>query len=383
MIKCYRKQYAVGQGGLHLGIITYPYFYNNEIVYNNYAYIYDCGCSSGNSIINRNIDDIISKLNNTKNLTYLYIFISHVHADHINGIKYLCEQLISNEIDLKIPFGHIVFVLPFMDETDKLISLGGIRFDDIQDYEETISFIINPRNIIDERFDIQYLTDIPPKNIDNYNNWDSYKIPLTDNNFLYHKNPFIFYSENRGYSWLVLPYYVKDKCKNKEVLIQELKKANINIANCTDKHLIKRLRIIYLMHCDNDLNLPSLCLYSGADKVLNYCYTGWIHTGDINFNKSNCAAYNGLINHYINLLNNVRVVQIPHHGSRDYSNISHFSVFKNLRSYFVTTQSVTNGGSKPHVSPEYLNNSRIILLNENSNFLWSYEHGNGIIWANF
>ena len=35
-----------------------------------------------------------------------------------------------------------------MDETDKLISIGGIRFDDIQDYEETISFIINPFGII-------------------------------------------------------------------------------------------------------------------------------------------------------------------------------------------------------------------------------------------
>ena len=147
MIACYRKQYAVGQGGLHFGMISYPY--NDD--YNNFAYIYDCGCSSGLSIIKKKIDDIVNQLKKQENLTYLYIFISHVHTDHINGLSYLCKQLQYNKIDSQIPKEHIVFVLPFMKETDKLMAAGKILADNISDSEETLKFIQNPK-LLEENF---------------------------------------------------------------------------------------------------------------------------------------------------------------------------------------------------------------------------------------
>lgn len=50
MITCYRRQFAVGQGGLHFGIIKYPYEYMGIKSYNRFAYLYDCGCSGGKRI---------------------------------------------------------------------------------------------------------------------------------------------------------------------------------------------------------------------------------------------------------------------------------------------------------------------------------------------
>ena len=382
MITCYRKQYAVGQGGLHLGMVSYPYHYMN--VYNNFAYIYDCGCSGGENIIKKNIDDIIDKLQKTKTLKYLYIFISHVHADHTNGIKYLCEQLIKSELYNKIPPEHIVFVLPFMSETDKLMAIGGLLFKDENNIinNEPLYFIQNPRNIIDEEFDIQYLSDIPPQRTLLYQRFDSYDIPPTHNGFLSHSDSFIFQATNKKYNWLILPYYYRGNCKKIKQLQKELNDMGININNFRDDEHLRNLRKIYNKYC-SDINLPSLCLYSGANDIIDYIHTGWLHTGDIDFNKDEQVAYKGLIYHYKFLLNNIRVIQIPHHGSSENSKMKDFSIFNNVNTYFITTQSVTNGWQYPHVSNEYKNNDRIILLTEDyKKHLWSYEQGNGVIWGN-
>lgn len=76
-------------------------------------------------------------------------------------------------------------------------------------------------------------------------------------------------------------------------------------------------------------------------------------------------------------------MQIPHHGSTHNSNINNFNYFNSINTYFITTQSVTNGHGQPHVSREYINNPKVILLTEEADPLWCYEQENGIIWTNF
>ena len=130
-----------------------------------------------------------------------------------------------------------------------------------------------------------------------------------------------------------------------------------------------------------NLNLSSLCLYSGTNMPVNHLHTGWLHTGDINFFDRN--AFAGFINHYDNFADNVRVMQIPHHGSKQNSELKHFEHFHNITTLFITTSANTNGYGIPNVSSEYLDSGHILLLTEDNRDIWSFEKTNGIIWSNF
>lgn len=56
----------------------------------NFHWIYDCGSSSGQALVNRGIEDIASKLNgNSLDL----IAISHLHFDHISGLLRLLKHV--------------------------------------------------------------------------------------------------------------------------------------------------------------------------------------------------------------------------------------------------------------------------------------------------
>ena len=159
-----------------------------------------------------------------------------------------------------------------------------------------------------------------------------------------------------------------------------MKLYGITIDNFTEKRFATRLREIYRKY-KIDLNFSSLCLYSGTLNKINHTHTGWLHTGDINL--LNEFSFNNFSNHYRDIQDNVRVMQIPHHGSIENSRINRFDNFPNINNYFITTQNKPNGRSQPNVSGEYLNNENIILLRESSFALWSYERTNGIVLTNF
>ena len=74
-INVLEKQYNVGQGGLHLGVIEYPidYKYSTQS-----AYIYDCGSTAIRNI-NNDIDRLVEDLKEFQMLNNLVIFISHFH----------------------------------------------------------------------------------------------------------------------------------------------------------------------------------------------------------------------------------------------------------------------------------------------------------------
>lgn len=159
----------------------------------------------------------------------------------------------------------------------------------------------------------------------------------------------------------------------------ELENANITLNNFKEKNYLKKLQTIYKKY-ECDLNLSSLCLYSGTNLPVNYLHTGWLHTGDINFFSD---AFLDLIYHYDEYKDNVRVAQIPHHGSEKNSKLKHFREFHNLKTIFITTSNYTNGHGRPHVSDEYRNAEHIIFLTENNVDIWSAECTNGVIWSNF
>lgn len=375
IITCYRRQYAVGQGGLHLGIITYPHLNsNNEIVYNNFAYLYDCGCSGKKDLLNKKINNIIAILKNVPNLRYLYVFISHVHDDHIKGLPYLCKKLASSSFSNI----HKVIVLPYMSDAEKIIIFGNLSkarvFIDIEN---------NPREYnIDN---IYYLNDTPGKDSYNYElERGKYYIPKPDINSanLSHNDIFKFNSLFPYISWIIKPFYNSISDEIKTVIGQELKNRGINIQNFQNTNFTRILRRLYKKY-NIDVHASSMCLYSGVHTNINISLqreNGWLHTGDINFIENNEILEN-FNKHYAQEQDLVRVIQIPHHGSVENSTLDNFNNFRNRKTLFITTQTKTNGHGRPHISDKY--KDRAILLTETREDIWTFESPYNVIWTNF
>ncbi|WP_162713499.1 MBL fold metallo-hydrolase [Brucella intermedia] len=78
-----RRQHPVGQGFFHSGFILE----DREI---RLSYVYDCGSMAAyKGERDREIDSFHRQAANLKTLDLLYL--SHVHADHINGVEKLLE----------------------------------------------------------------------------------------------------------------------------------------------------------------------------------------------------------------------------------------------------------------------------------------------------
>lgn len=180
--------------------------------------------------------------------------------------------------------------------------------------------------------------------------------------------------------WVLIPFYNQIPPCILSDIKYELYLQGITLDNFLERRFATRLREIYKNH-KIDLNFSSLCLYSGTLNKINHTHTGWLHTGDINL--LNEFSFNNFNNHYRDIQGNVRVMQIPHHGSIENSRINRFDDFPKINNYFITTQNNPNGRGQPNVSEEYLNNETIILLTESSSALWSYERTNGIVMTNF
>ena len=362
MISCYRKQYAVGQGGLHLGKI---YYVNNAKEKRTFAYLYDCGCSNGAHFIENSINEIIIKLKYEYNLTGLYIYLSHAHSDHINGMTLLAQRL--REFNIRS-----TIILPYMEDAEKIIVVGGQN----NLNELSTSLILHPERFTNDFVNVVYLDDEPSDNL-YMNNYDDYLMTPKMRN-MSDKSAIIF---NDPYAqWLLIPFYNRIKPCLLDNIKNELNILGVAIDNFLDRRFATRLRAIYREY-KIDLNFSSLCLYSGTLNKANHTHTGWLHTGDINL--LNDFSFDNFSNHYRDVQDNVRVMQIPHHGSRENSNSNSFDNFRNINKYFITTQNLPNGRGQPNVSSEYLNNENIILLTESEISLWSYEQTNGVILTNF
>lgn len=361
MISCYRKQYAVGQGGLHLGKI---YYTNNCKEKRTFAYLYDCGCSNGMNSMKDDIDDIIEKLSSECNLIGLYIYLSHAHSDHINGMTLLAQKL--RELNIRS-----TIILPFMEDAEKIVIVGGQN--ELNDLSTNL--ILASKHMTDFG-NVVYLDDNPSDDLD-MSNYDNYFMPFGIRN-MSHNTKIIF--KDSYEQWVLIPFYNKINPCLLGKLNNELKLYGITIDNFTEKRFATRLRGIYKNHRIN-LNFSSLCLYSGTLNKINHTHTGWLHTGDINLlDKTLFGNFNY---HYRDIQDNVRVMQIPHHGSSKNSRINSFNGFPNIDNYFITTQNNPRGRSQPNVSVKYRNNENIILLTESSSSLWSYERTNGIVMTNF
>ena len=131
MMRVRMTQHPVGQGGLFYGHIRHRD--------GGLKWIYDCG-SKDQVELKREIDRISNLCNGTINALYL----SHFHADHIDGINYLTQSVGKN---IKVED----VIMPYLDQFERIAILAQHEVDGISLTNEIKEFIINTEQFLFER----------------------------------------------------------------------------------------------------------------------------------------------------------------------------------------------------------------------------------------
>lgn len=291
--------------------------------HNGKTIVYDCGGES-RLIVTAVLPYILEK-----NSTIDILFISHYDNDHINGVQYLLHHC---------QVRHIV--LPMVEEEHKLFAALSMP-----DSSFAYKLTLNPsRTIIEEIYAIRDEGDrdkVPPRihfvNPAEHSYGDaniSDPLPIDD----FENNQDI--PENKAIrigapidDWIYLPFNRKVMTANQwEDFLSFLHlpptaKSDDIIACWKDHWLDERLYEIPMRFPFErrhplkdawqvatgtpyrDINEYSMTLYSGPSR--NVGTYGGLYTGDYNAKKYITELYN----FYIRLWGNIKVVQIPHHGS--------------------------------------------------------------------
>lgn len=282
--------------------------------------VYDCGSVSARNRINEEIHGFFSE-----GEVIDALFISHMHADHINGIKELVEYCCVKTI----------FYPVISSDTDKRLLIVQAEIDGMID-----SFV--KEMIRDPRKGIEGIENKKTKpymygileNIENKKVSDqdmAHGISSGENlvSFLPEEAKDVL---SESY-WDLIPYNVYDEDRREQLLkmankksdsdqeIEELRVEWEEILKRGDKEGIKRIRSIFRGVKDG-FNANSMTLYSGPvrgkwkqiidDKII--FNAGCLYLGDYNANH----GWDNLISEgeYRNYKQMIGCVQIPHHGSR-------------------------------------------------------------------
>lgn len=312
MTKILHIQYPVGQGGLHLGIVG------------SVAYIYDCG-TVNKKRLPIYIDDVITQLQEY-NIKKVFVFISHLHKDHCNGMKYFAKQALKQNIS-------IIVYLPYISVLEKICLLCT---------PNTLGaeFILNPiKNIKSddsEKLNLVYLTDN-----------DNLTQLSTTNGRIMKCSEF----NNEHKKLVIFDTFVYDSFNVSTIntfLLAVEKMFGKRINDITNEDILslfsnsaqkKQLKKEYTKLA-GDINYTSLCLFAGLEKSIDnvVLYSEckscvccdvdckypdfdnklkpWLHTGDYclkDYNTNVCKTK--FYDYYKDVLKSELFFQIPHHGS--------------------------------------------------------------------
>lgn len=361
---CFRTQHPVGQGTFHSGIL------HGERVL---RYVYDCGAmakyAKPRDIA---IDNFLSTLDRRAVLDIL--FVSHAHADHINGV----QRLLRNKTKLSVD----TIMMPLLSLEERLLAYGRTLTEDILSAESEFyrEFIANPVTALN-RFGPRRIILVKrgkqpggaPYSDDPNNRPDSdsrRSEQIFDFQELGWKlvgygdigrvqsegdgsNTHIFLMDDTlalevrtkvTSGWLLAPYvdpvvnsklksFIKELAKALAISVAKLKANLLNSAWLEDLlvNKVSQLKSAY-SNVALDLNITSLCLYSGPSDLTSAVSVrymsqfggwkqstddstkiAWLGTGDAALaNKMRRASF---LRHFNRLLDFVNSFVLPHHGS--------------------------------------------------------------------
>lgn len=323
--------------------------------------VYDCGSSTPGFDIKR---EIRSNFDEGEEIDI--VFISHLHADHVNGLEYLMKYCHVRNIVFPLTLSEDRIIL-------KIDYLCGSKKHNAGD--SVYSFINNPswfiHNISPET-NIYVVNFENKENIDRRRDWYGYvemdrvQVIQSGENVLERiTDKHLFDTE---ICWEYIPYnFRQDSLRESfyETLSDKLGVVidHNNIGVYLEQWGDKRMQKIFLeayRELNKDLNVNSMTLFSGSKngKVLQmavnlydyeYFYrkysikrNGCLYFGDYNANKKD--RWEELEHCYKDYWDNIGCVQIPHHGSK----YSYNDELAEMDAIFIISAGKNNRFGHPH-----------------------------------
>lgn len=340
-----RSFLPVGQGAFYLEQFK---LYNEERI----NVVYDCGSLTSKQILKKEI-----KSNLYENETILFVFISHLDVDHVNGLEFLLHYC-----NVKY------LVLPLTSKNDRyLLSLKYLCDSNENDMDDFLyRFISNPYETLRRESDNTRIITVR-----NYDDNESEVLEERYNNRTVQSGINIletdYIAENYlSHYWEYVPFNLRFRDRANQ-LIDALNRClpeDTRIEDIIDLWGHKSIRTAVkkaYSEVDGSLNTNSMTLFSGIQKpdinqtfilpfnqfrcpIKDYYFdrcifevikpNGCLYTGDYNA-KSN---WEELYEAYKTYWNYIGCVQVPHHGSyRNYN-----SRFSSLNSFFVISAGKNN-----------------------------------------
>jgi hypothetical protein len=369
MLLNHRLQHAVGQGFFHSGDL----FEDGQL---RHRYVYDCGAMQKYRVAREH--RIKSYLRRTGARSPLHtLFLSHVHADHLNGV----EQLLDGKSGLAVD----TIMLPLVNVADRLIAYARTVVEDGASAQSEFyrTFTIDPTAAL-SRFEPRQILFVEPGNRDDGApggddrpiggpegggvlfgpegeggpawllvgtgrvRWHDPRVqpilPAKATQAVVIPDTMALMTPAAQQEWILVPFVDPTVAAHRKAFLNALAAARKLSRRKLDAWLAVTANIQQLVTNDlsdlagayaavaRDLNLTSMCLYSGpratpAVPVLHHVHFGrssrcrhggrqrvaWLATGDAALKEKQRRA--DFIEHYRGLFPQVVTLTLPHHGS--------------------------------------------------------------------
>ncbi|MEG7597001.1 MULTISPECIES: hypothetical protein [Vibrio] len=303
-----RSFHSIGQGA----------FYTEE--FSSFTSVYDCGTDTivgtGKSSTQENTikKEVFSVFNNNARVNVL--FISHFHRDHVNGLQSLLSRCNVDYV-----------VIPYLQDFSRIELL-------INSYSDNSRFIndliLDPANTINKVSPNTKVIYVRPFELINEER-KIVQLESLDNGDFIESSTAI----HSGFikSWEYIPCNFDYSCRS-QALKLEFDKRNLKISNVNDFKLLwskskKRTEIKEAYKkLKGNFNATTMTVYSGPygkekftqvsyDDVFGLFYNSLgaacLYLGDFEASKH----WNDLDKAYGRLWDNIGVIQVPHHGSKE------------------------------------------------------------------
>lgn len=366
-IEVTRKQHAVGQGFFHTGELR-----RDGVC--RLRYVVDCGAMSKYARMrDERIDCYTDYVGHARSFDLL--FISHAHADHLNGIPRLLDKARGLKVE--------TIVMPFLEVHDRLMAFARAAAEDGPSSEQAFfrDYVTDPVSAVAQFGPGRILLvragnpddgapfsnpDVEPRPADDprpasENRGEHDAWTLIGRGYTRPEQPveggavqvttmpdslgFGCVSPSSGYDWLLAPFLDPSVKAQKVAFLGALAEAmgktplglgswlrrKVNIEKLLTAH-VAELRAAYEV-VERDLNITSLCLYSGpAGNVPpskgnrfsgiygTWEFNGhtdghWAWLGTADAALKDAKRRNAFFKHYDRLLSQVATLTLPHHGS--------------------------------------------------------------------
>ncbi|KAA6319164.1 hypothetical protein EZS27_030910, partial [termite gut metagenome] len=276
-----------------------------------YTVVYDCGSITLPKQSMRNLINSFFQKKGTIDL----LFISHFHADHINGIKSLLKRCKVRRV-----------VIPLLEDDDKIVLKldNAVRFK----YDET-QIIDDPENFFGEKVKVTKVQVVTEDNAEPHNiNADDLSDEINADNLSDEINSGTKIKVS-GSNWFYIPYNYKQEERamqfSNALREYDMSIDDININDLGNKDLQKKLQAAY-KKVNGCLNKTSMLVFAGTDLDSNIKLTsinqipcnipcGCLYTGDVSLKQR--GFIEDLKKRLNQDFNSIGTIQIPHHGSEE------------------------------------------------------------------